>query len=349
MTSFLKKISGFFICGILATLAILINNIIPGDIIGSGVIAILIGMALNPLLGKFVFLKKGINFTSKVVLKAGIVLMGITLSFSQVFNVGKYALLLMLFTMSTAFGLGNLLGKLFKVDWKLTNLMAVSTAICGGTAVAAVGPTIDAGDDKIAYAISSTFILDIITVIIFPLIGVALGMSDFGYGLWIGTSVNDTSSVVAAGYAFSDIAGGMAVIVKLTRTLFIIPAVIIFSIINKKISDKNEQKFNCNNSSSNSNFKNIISSVFKVFPWFILLFIGMVALRSTNILPVESIQIISKLSKLFMTMALGAIGLKTNFSKVSKTGIKPMMLGLVLDTLVVIVSMAVIFLTGKLF
>ena len=99
----------------------------------------------------------------------------------------------------------------------------MSTAVCGGSAVAAVGPVIKAKDEDIAYAISSTFVFDVITVVAPPWIGLALGMSNMGYGLWVGTAVNDTSSVVAAGYAFSEFAGNTAVIVKLTRTLFIIP------------------------------------------------------------------------------------------------------------------------------
>src|SRR5699024_7799784 len=118
-------------------------------------------------------------------------------------NVGTYALFVMVFTMSSAFLFSYVLGKMLGINWKLTNLLAVSTAICGGSAVAAVGPVIDAEDEDITYAISATFIFDIITVVLFPMIGMAIGMSHFGYGNWIGTAVNDTSSVVAAGYAFS--------------------------------------------------------------------------------------------------------------------------------------------------
>lgn len=115
-------------------------------------------------------------------------------------------------------------------------MLCVSTAICGGSAVAAVEPTIEADNRDIAYAISATFLFDLLTVLIFPWAGRLLGLSDTSFGLWVGTSVNDTSSVVAAGYAFSDVAGQLAVIVKLTRTLFIVPIVLVFSAINAKIS-----------------------------------------------------------------------------------------------------------------
>lgn len=164
--------------------------------------------------------------------------MGVNLNFRDVVDVGRYSLFVMLFTMGTAFGIGNLVGRLFKMNWKITNLLAVSTAVCGGSAVAAVGPVIKADDEDIAYAISATFIFDVITVVAIPWVGMALGMSNLGYGLWVGTAVNDTSSVVAAGYAFSEIAGNTAVIVKLTRTLFIIPFVLIFSFINERLEAK---------------------------------------------------------------------------------------------------------------
>lgn len=324
---------GILLCFLLAVFSSAITMLLPLDIIGAGVLAIIIGMALNPFIIKFASFAKGISFVSKRILKFGIVLMGFSLSFTELMKVGKYSLFIMMFTLLTAFGGGYLLGRLFKMNWKLTSLLSVSTAICGGSAVAAVGPTIEADDKDIAYAISATFIFDIITVIVFPWIGHMLNLGDMGYGLWVGTAVNDTSSVVAAGYAFSDLAGNFAVIVKLTRTLFIIPIVIIFSLINERVSAKSSEN---KTTKKKINFK-------KIFPWFILLFLLMVALKSTGIFPPVFVSGASTLSKFLMVMALGAIGLKTNFKEVSKSGFKPMILGFTIDTLVVIVAISVQF------
>ena len=191
-------------------------------------------------------------------------------------------------------------------------------------------------DEDIAYAISSTFIFDILTVIAIPWIGIALGMSDLGYGLWVGTAVNDTSSVVAAGYAFSSAAGNTAVIVKLTRTLFIIPCVLIFSVITNRL----ENKSNIQQGRSAVNLK-------KIFPFFILLFLAVVAMRSTNLLPEALVLASSKTSKFCMVMALSAIGLKTSFSDIRNIGFKPMILGFTIDTLVVFVSIGIQVLTGR--
>lgn len=124
------------------------------------------------------------------------------------------------------------------MNWKLSGLISARTGIYGGSAIAAITPTIDAEDSDIAYAISVTFIFDVIMVILFPIMGKYFGMTDLRYGLWAGTAVNDTSSVVAAGFAFSDTAGNFSVIVKLTRTLLIIPVVLIFSYINERLIKK---------------------------------------------------------------------------------------------------------------
>lgn len=337
MITKLKNITpGILFSAGVAVIAMFLSSLIPGDIIGATVMALLVGMAFNPILRRYGQLNAGVNYTGKMVLRIGIILMGVNMNFAEVLNVGKYSIFVMIFTMATAFGAGNLIGKLFGMNWKLTNLLSVSTAICGGSAVAAVGPVIKAKDEDIAYAISSTFIFDVLTVVVIPWIGMALGMSNGGYGLWVGTAVNDTSSVVAAGYAFSELAGNIAVIVKLTRTLFIIPYVLIFSVITERLEAKSE----ITHGRTAINFK-------KIFPYFIILFLVVVALRSVGIIPNMLVPTLSKTSKFCMVMALSAIGLKTSFGDIKNIGFKPMILGFIVDTLVVFVSIGVQIATGR--
>lgn len=331
--------TGFLFTLALAAFSIGISRLIPGDIIGSSVLALVLGMILHPVLEKIPQTSAGVKFVSTKILKLGIILMGITLSFSQVLMVGKYALLLMVFTFLTAFGGGRILGRIFKVNWKLSSLLSASTAICGGTAVATLGPAIEADDRDIAYAISATFLFDILTVIIFPWIGHMIGLSDTSYGLWVGTAVNDTSSVVAAGYGFSEIAGSFAVIVKLTRTLFIVPVVLIFSYIHTRSKVQSVQ--------TNESDKKV--NILSIFPWFILLFLVMVAVKSTGLLPINIVTGISSMSKIFMVMALGAIGLKTSLQEVKGIGWKPMILGVCIDTSVVFVALGAQALLQRLF
>ena len=320
-----KHMPGLFLAFGIAVVAYVINAILPSALLGATLIALLLGMLLNPIVMRTDSYDSGMNWTSKYVLRAGIILAGITLSFSQVIEAGKYALVLMVFTLATAFGVGYLCKKVFKINWKLASLLSISTAICGGTAVATLGPTIHAKNRDIAYAISATFLFDMITVIAFPWIGQWLGLSDTSYGLWIGTAVNDTSSVVAAGYAFSDAAGVLATIVKLTRTLFIVPIVLIFSWIYAKKETPSQ-------SAEKVNIKNI-------FPWFILGFLIVVGIRSTGLLPETTVDIVAFLSKFFLSMALAAIGLKTSFKEIAGVGIKPMVAGVVIDVSVVFVSL----------
>lgn len=327
---------GLLLSSCVAIVAMFLSSLIPGDIIGATVMALLVGMALNPILNKYKQFGAGVSYAGSMVLRIGIVLMGVNMNFSEVIDVGKYSLFVMIFTMATAFGAGNLIGRLFGMNWKLTNLLSVSTAICGGTAVAAVGPVIKAKDEDVTYAISSTFIFDVLTVVVIPWIGIALGMSNAGYGLWVGTAVNDTSSVVAAGYAFSEFAGNTAVIVKLTRTLFIIPYVLIFSIITERLEAKSEVV----HGHSSINWG-------KIFPYFIILFLAVVALRSIGIIPNNIVPALSKTSKFCMVMALSAIGLKTSFGDIKNIGFKPMILGFIVDTLVVFVSIGVQIATGR--
>lgn len=327
---------GLLLSACVAVIAMLLSSMIPGDIIGATVMALLVGMMLNPLICRYKQLNAGVSFAGKTVLRIGIILMGVNLNFNEVLSVGKYSLFVMVFTMATAFGAGNLIGKLFGTNWKLTNLLSVSTAICGGSAVAAVGPVIRAKDEDVAYAISSTFIFDVLTVVIIPWIGIALGMSSVGYGLWVGTAVNDTSSVVAAGYAFSEFAGNTAVIVKLTRTLFIIPFVLIFSIITERLEARTEG----GNGRISVNLR-------KIFPYFIIFFLVVIAIRSTGLIPGSIVGALSGTSKFCMVMALSAIGLKTSFGDIKNIGFKPMILGFIVDTLVVFVSIGVQVATGR--
>lgn len=333
---------GVILTVVLAVIAILISKTVPMGLISGSVFALIIGMVLNPTVSKHKIFSGGVKFVSKQVLRLAIILMGLTLSFSQVISVGGYSLIVMCFTLATAFGGGYLLGKLFKMNWKLSSLISAGTGICGGSAIAAIAPTIEAEDRDIAYAISATFIFDIIMVILFPIAGRYFGMSDMGYGLWAGTAVNDTSSVVAAGYAFSDAAGAFSMIVKLTRTLSIVPIVLIFSVINSKLKQKEQY---VQGETAVKTKKKV--DIKKIFPFFILIFLLAVAIKSIGVLPQSASTIASDTSKFLMVMALGAIGLKTNFKEVSKSGFKPMLHGFLISALVVVVSFFVQMFLGQ--
>lgn len=336
MTKNYSYLSGFIITVLLALAAQYFSNFIPYHLISAGVFAMIIGMVLHPFFSNHTVYKTGFSFVSKKILRLSIVLMGVSLSFVQVLQVGKFSLFVMCFTLATAFGGGYILGKIFHLNWKLSSMISAGTGICGGSAIAAISPVIEADNSDIAYAISATFIFDILMVILFPIMGHAFGMSDLGFGLWAGTAVNDTSSVVAAGYAFSDTAGNFAVIVKLTRTLSIIPVVLIFSVINERVNSKAHI-----NDAGGQQHKYEKINFKKIFPWFILMFLVMVGVNSTGLIPENYIAFIASVSKFMMVMALGAIGLNTDFKNVMKSGLLPMFHGFIISALVVVVAFGV--------
>lgn len=327
---------GIILTLIIAIMARILEAVLPGDFIGASVLALFLGVLFNyfrPI--KDSSTQSGVNFASKRVLKFAIILLGASLNIATILETGQMTLIVMVFTFLTAFGGGHLLSKLFGIDWKLSSLISSGTAICGGTAIASVSPIIDAEDHQISYAMSSVFLFDMVMIILFPVLGQWLGMSDISYGLWAGTAINDTSSVVAAGYAFSEAAGDFATMVKLTRTLAIIPTVIIFSFIQIRALRKEAVTENGQTSDMNIDLK-------EIFPWFVLGFLAMALLNSLGFIPVSISQLFKDLSRFLIVVALAAIGLKTDLEEMRHSGIKPIIHGFLVSSLVVAVSFIVI-------
>jgi len=242
----------------------------------------------------------------------------------------------MLFTFAMCFGGGYFVRKLFGLNWKLGNLISAGTGICGGSAIAAIAPVIDADDKDIAFAMSSTFLFDMAMIALYPIMGRALGMSDIGYGIWAGTSVNDTASVVASGYAFSEAAGDFATMVKLTRTIAIIPTVLVFAYIGTRIKQK-ELK-----TAGSGKKVNIV----KIIPWFIGGFLLLAILKSVGCIPTAVSDVMKYTSKFLMVTALAAIGLSTSITDFKKAGLRPMFYGITIDTLVTLTALIVIWCMG---
>lgn len=340
MNNLLTCIPGFLLSLAIAALACFLESLLPIHLIGAAVIAMFLGMLINYFWTPTPLISRGLKFTSKKILKFAIILLGASLSIGTILQVGKISLTVMIFTLLTCFGGGYFIGKALGLNWKLSNLISAGTGICGGSAIAAIAPTIDAEDRDIAYAMSATFLFDIAMILLFPIMGQALGLNDMAYGLWAGTAVNDTSSVVAAGYAYSEAAGDFATMVKLTRTLSIIPTVIIFALINARLKKKAAEAAG-KQDAIHSNIK-----IVSLFPWFIAGFLALAVINSLNIIP-DAVSAASKdVSKFLMVAALSAIGLNTSFREMSKSGIRPMIHGFIISALVVVVAIAVEYMIG---
>ena len=341
MESKLKKngmfVLGIAICMVVAVLSIMLERIIPGEILGASIIALFMGTIINSFFHPN-WIKPSLKFTSKRILKVAIILLGASLSVKTIMSVGKMTFFVMIFTFAMCFGGGYFVRKIFGINWKLGNLISAGTGICGGSAVAAIAPVIDADDKDVAFAMSSTFLFDMVMVALYPIMGKALGMEDIAYGIWAGTSVNDTASVVASGYAFSEAAGDIAMMVKLTRTIAIIPTVLVFAYIGTRIKHKEMQK--------NSEGKKV--NVMKIVPWFIAGFLALAIANSIGIIPVAVSGVLKSTSKFLMVSALAAIGLSTSIADFRKAGLAPMFYGVTIDTLVTLTALGVIFCMGLL-
>ena len=334
--SVVNILPGTILSVLLALIACFLESLLPIHVVGAAVIAMFLGMLLNTFLRKTKVFSSGLKFTSKKLLKFAIILLGLSLNIKTILNVGKLSLGVMVFTLLTCFGGGYFIGKALGLNWKLSNLISAGTGICGGSAIAAIAPTIDADDNDIAYAMSATFLFDMAMIVLFPLMGQAMGMSDQAFGIWAGTAVNDTSSVVATGYAFSEAAGDFATMVKLTRTLAIIPTVITFALIQLRLKRKEALATAQDSSELKANFK-----ITKIFPWFILGFLAMAIVASIFSIPTEVVAVTKSTSKFLMVCALAAIGSNTSFSSMKKSGIRPMLHGFIISALVVVVALFV--------
>lgn len=322
---------GLVICFAVAALSVLAEGLIPGELLGASIIALFMGTVINSFFHP-TWIKPALKFTSKKILKLAIILLGASLSVNTIMSVGKMTFFVMIFTFAMCFGAGYFIRKLFGLNWKLSNLISAGTGICGGSAVAAIAPVIDADDKDIAFAMSSTFLFDMVMIALYPLMGRALGMSDIAYGIWAGTSVNDTASVVASGYAFSEIAGDFATMVKLTRTIAIIPTVLVFAFIGTRAKQKELKESN----------KGQKVNLIRIIPWFIGLFLLLAILNSVGCIPEVASGMMKSTSKFLMVTALAAIGLGTSLTDFKKAGLKPMFYGITVDTLVTLTALVVI-------
>ncbi len=313
---------GLALCLAIAVPAWFLGKVFP--IIGGPVFAILAGMAAAVVWkdkGKF---SKGITFTSKKVLQYAVILLGFGMNLSVVLETGRQSLPIIVATITTSLVIAYVLHKALHIPGKISTLVGVGSSICGGSAIAATAPVIDADDDEVAQAISVIFFFNVLAAVLFPAFGTLLGFdtaSGNAFGVFAGTAINDTSSVTAAAatwdsmYSLGSATLDKAVTVKLTRTLAIIPITLVLAFVRTRKAEQGQGKVD---------FK-------KIFPFFILWFIlaSVITTAATGLgAPAALFSPLKTLSKFFIVLAMAAIGLNTDIVKLVKTGGKPLVLGL---------------------
>ncbi len=324
--NFIKKSwLGILVCLIIAVPSWFLGKLFP--VVGGPVIAIVLGMIVTLLIKDKTKMEAGIKFTSKKILQYAVILLGFGLNLNVIFETGKQSLPIIVATISTSLIIAFVLCKVMHIPGKISTLVGVGSSICGGSAIAATAPVIDADDEEVAQAISVIFFFNVLAAIIFPNLGKLIGFditSGDAFGIFAGTAVNDTSSVTAAASTWDSMWNlgsetlDKAVTVKLTRTLAIIPITLVLAFIRAGKEKKNGGK------TSNFNMK-------QIFPFFILWFIAasIITTIAVNLgVSLDFFKPLKELSKFFIILAMAAIGLNTNIVKLVKTGGKPLIMGL---------------------
>lgn len=326
---------GLAVCLAIAVTAYIAARFAP--LIGAPIFAIAIGVAIANFSGgtKLAGQLK-VKEISGTALRAGIILLGATLDLKDVAHTGLSSLSLLAVTIGLGFAVALILGLVMGVEWRMRLLIGMGTVICGGSAIAALAPVIRAKPEEIAYSISVIFLFNMLAVIIFPGIGHMMHLSNDGFGLWAGTAVNDTSAVVAAGFAFSPEAGAYATIVKLTRTTLIIPLLLIVGLAMPFLDRSSDQ-----------GSAGLGARIKRAVPWFILWFVVASLINTLGLLGglAPHIQLVARF---VMVVALAAVGLQGHWRAFAGAGYKPLALGLACWVVVAVSSLAVQSWTGQL-
>jgi uncharacterized integral membrane protein (TIGR00698 family) len=305
---------GVGLCVLIAAVALVAGTKVP--LIGAPLIAIAIGVILtNGLRGPLHIATLRIGEVSKYALRGGIIVLGGSLDIGDIARTGWDSLPLLVVTIAAgllcAMGIGRLLG----IDWRMRCLIGMGTTICGASAIAALAPVIRAKAEEIAYAVTVIFFFNMVAVFLFPALGHLMGLSDAGFGLWAGTAVNDTSAVVAAGFAYSQDAGTAATIVKLTRTTLIIPLVIGFGLSMPWLDPTEAGKGG-----------SLAKRVYDAVPMFIILFLLAAVMKTLGLFGAFAPDI-QVAGRWVLVVALAAVGLQGHWRAFVGAGAKPLLLG----------------------
>lgn len=312
-----KNGNGILICFMMAIPSWIAGKLFP--VIGGAVTAIIAGMLITLFWTDKGKAEAGIKWTSKVILQMAVVLLGFGMNLGVIFETGKQSLPIIICTITASLVIAWIMHKLLKVPSNTSILVGVGSSICGGSAIAAAAPVIDAADDEIAQSIAVIFFFNVLAAIFFPILGKAIGFDTVhgdAFGIFAGTAINDTSSVTAAASTWDSMWNlgsetlNKAVTVKLTRTLAIIPITLGLSLIRTNKSEKFSLK--------------------RSFPMFILYFVIAAVITTLCIhigISADIFKPVKELSKFMIIMAMAAIGLNSNVIQLIKTGGKPIAVG----------------------
>ncbi|MDX1976702.1 MAG: YeiH family protein [Pseudanabaenaceae cyanobacterium bins.68] len=283
----------------LALLATLLQNWLGLKYLSPLILAIGLGIISNNLWKISSFYQLGIDFCLKKILRVAIALLGLQFSFTQVLAVGGSGLIIIVATILSTFGFTLWLGKGLGVNYRLTQLIAAGTSICGASAVVAANTAVEGKDEDVSYAVAIVTVFGTGSMVIYPLLSTLFDFQAFG--IWCGASIHEVAQVVAASFQVSPVSGEIAVITKLSRVLFLIPMVFL---LGTKPKGKSQPPI----------------------PWFMFYFIFLIGVNSIHLLPNQFRDLVVQGNRLLLTVSLAAMGLVTSLAKLKQVGIKPLLL-----------------------
>ncbi|MFE9649604.1 YeiH family protein [Streptomyces sp. NPDC006365] len=331
---------GLVVAAVLAVPATWLGTLVPT--VGGPVLGIVVGVVTGVLLRRIPAspvaerLRPGFGTAGRRVLQASIVVLGTGLPLSEVLRVGAGSLPVMLGTLAAALSGAWFVGRLLGIHPESRLLIGVGTGICGASAIAAVTSVVKASEARVAYAMGTIFTFNIASVLLYPSLGHLLGLSQQGFGLWSGTAVNDTSSVVAAAYTYGTPAGAYAVVVKLTRSLMIVPICVILQVWHSR----------CRRTTRREPDEG--GTAWRAFPLFIVGFLAASAIATLGVIPGSWLPALSAAGTFMITMSLTGIGLSLNPSQIRDAGPRPLLLGATLWAGVGATALGLQALTGRL-
>jgi uncharacterized integral membrane protein (TIGR00698 family) len=326
-SSMVRRAGAWALCLLLAAIAYPAGTLVP--VVGAPIFALAFGMAVANGFAPAIAAAAETREVMLLCLKGGIVLIGAGLDLHDVLRTGGASVYVLILTFGAGLLCAQLAGAWLGVGWRLRCLLGVGTIICGASAIAAVAPIIRARSSEIAYAIATVFLFNMAAVVVFPIIGHLLRLSDLGFGLWAGTAINDTSAVVAAGYAYGPAAGDYATIVKLTRTSLIIPVTLVIALA----ADRTER-------AAEAAAPSPLRAVIRAVPWFIGLFV-LASMANTYGLLGGQATVLQIVGRGALLGALAAVGLQANWRTFTQAGYKPLLIGLLTWAVVAVVSLGV--------
>ncbi|GAA2906479.1 YeiH family protein [Streptomyces mexicanus] len=353
----LARLPGLALATGIAVVATALGRLAP--VVGGPVTGIVLGVLVAVAVRPGDRLRPGIAFAGRGVLQAAVVVLGAQLSLGQVVRVGVGSLPVMIATLAACLAAAYWLGRRLGIGGDLRTLIGVGTGICGASAIAAVTPVIGAAEAEVAYAVSTIFVFNIAAVLTFPALGHLLDMGQHAFGLFAGTAVNDMSSVVAAATTYGGPAADQAVVVKLARTLLIVPVCLGLAALARRRARRAAGAAAAGVTESDRAATGVAENgttaagatdgttraagrvrVGRLIPWFLVGFLVLAAANTAGLVPSAAHGPLGTLSVFLITVALSAIGLSTEPARLRRTGPAPLLLGGCLWIVVSLTSLA---------